>query len=363
MSLYPPDPWRALQLPRDASLEEVKAAYRRLAKRYHPDSAGESALPRFLAIQAAYESLTEGPYRLRLGTGRSPNGSGPRSRRPATNAGSTDARSEAHGAKTSGGTAAGARRGATGSGRASTPGSGPESRPGGSDRAYSTRRPNGNAERGAGHGSKGGRPRRRAKPGSTSYDEAAAEPFQPDWSGGSWYGESSGTYWTINPKEYADPRKHGPEYQARARRAAADRYSMPGERPEPNQPGDPEPRQDPVDAAPAGPSRPQGQGFSGAAVDWSAAYPSEGTADAWIGPDRGEPPGRQSTDEADALWSSPAGLIGLALVALVAVTIAMLAFDGAATGSARPSIVWVGSAALLVIMLVRVVVAARRGSH
>ena len=59
MSLYPPDPWRALQLPRDASLEEVKAAYRRLAKRYHPDSAGESALPRFLAIQAAYESLTE----------------------------------------------------------------------------------------------------------------------------------------------------------------------------------------------------------------------------------------------------------------------------------------------------------------
>ena len=29
-----------------------------------------------------------------------------------------------------------------------------------------------------------------------------------------------GTYWTINPREYADPRKHGPEYQARARRAA-----------------------------------------------------------------------------------------------------------------------------------------------
>ena len=29
----------------------------------------------------------------------------------------------------------------------------------------------------------------------------------------------SGTYWTINPREYADPRKHGPEYLARARRA------------------------------------------------------------------------------------------------------------------------------------------------
>jgi hypothetical protein len=31
----------------------------------------------------------------------------------------------------------------------------------------------------------------------------------------------SGTYWTVNPKEYADPRKHGPEYTARwAGRAA-----------------------------------------------------------------------------------------------------------------------------------------------
>ena len=59
---------------------------------------------------------------------------------------------------------------------------------------------------------------RRATPGSTSYDEAA-EPLDPDWDGGAWYGPSSGTYWTINPREYADPRKHGPEYQARARRA------------------------------------------------------------------------------------------------------------------------------------------------
>jgi hypothetical protein len=28
-----------------------------------------------------------------------------------------------------------------------------------------------------------------------------------------------GTYWTLNPREYADPRKHGPDYAARARRA------------------------------------------------------------------------------------------------------------------------------------------------
>src|SRR6266496_695814 len=69
----PVDPWRTLQVPHDASLDEVKAAYRKLAKLYHPDSAGEKAVPRFLAIQAAYEELTTGPGRLRLGAGsRSP---------------------------------------------------------------------------------------------------------------------------------------------------------------------------------------------------------------------------------------------------------------------------------------------------
>jgi hypothetical protein len=56
-------------------------------------------------------------------------------------------------------------------------------------------------------------------------------PFEPDWRGASWYGTTSGTYWTLNPKEYADPRKHGPEYQARARRAA--RPWPPGSAPNP----------------------------------------------------------------------------------------------------------------------------------
>ena len=62
----------------------------------------------------------------------------------------------------------------------------------------------------------------RARPGSTTYDGADPEAPEPAWQGASWYGESSGTYWRINPKEYADPRKHGPEYQARSRRVAAD---------------------------------------------------------------------------------------------------------------------------------------------
>ncbi|HEY4752503.1 MAG TPA: hypothetical protein VIH37_04400, partial [Candidatus Limnocylindrales bacterium] len=61
--------------------------------------------------------------------------------------------------------------------------------------------------------------RRTARPGSTTYDEAK-QPLDPSWAGGEWYGASSGRYWTINPREYADPRKHGPEYQERARRAA-----------------------------------------------------------------------------------------------------------------------------------------------
>ena len=64
---------------------------------------------------------------------------------------------------------------------------------------------------------------RKATPGSTTYDEAKETPLDPEWEGGAWYGPSSNTYWTINPREYADPRKHGPEYQARARRAAQER--------------------------------------------------------------------------------------------------------------------------------------------
>ena len=55
--------------------------------------------------------------------------------------------------------------------------------------------------------------------GSTSYDEAR-DPADATWSGASWYGPTSGEYWIVNPREYADPRKHGPGYQQRARRTA-----------------------------------------------------------------------------------------------------------------------------------------------
>ena len=59
---------------------------------------------------------------------------------------------------------------------------------------------------------------RTATVGSTSYDGADRESFDPAWEGATWYGAGSGTYWTLNPKEYADPRKHGPEYLARTKR-------------------------------------------------------------------------------------------------------------------------------------------------
>src|SRR3954451_855829 len=59
------DPFLTLGVPPGASLNEIKSAYRRLAKQYHPDAAGERALPRFLAIQAAYERRVDGEGRLR----------------------------------------------------------------------------------------------------------------------------------------------------------------------------------------------------------------------------------------------------------------------------------------------------------
>lgn len=60
-------PYETLELERDADEEQIKIAYRRLAKFYHPDvydgrgtlEEGETAEARFIKIQAAYELLID----------------------------------------------------------------------------------------------------------------------------------------------------------------------------------------------------------------------------------------------------------------------------------------------------------------
>jgi curved DNA-binding protein CbpA len=48
---------------------------------------------------------------------------------------------------------------------------------------------------------------------TTSYPQEIAD-FTP-WDGADWTGASSGLAWVPNPREYADPRRHGPTYRAR----------------------------------------------------------------------------------------------------------------------------------------------------
>jgi DnaJ like chaperone protein len=60
----PKDPYEVLQIPKEASQEEIKAAYKHLAGKYHPDKVlhlGEEfqslAEERFKEIQSAYQKL------------------------------------------------------------------------------------------------------------------------------------------------------------------------------------------------------------------------------------------------------------------------------------------------------------------
>jgi hypothetical protein len=51
------DPFAVLGVASDASAEEVAAAYRRLAKRWHPDRTGSDGAARMAEINAAYDLL------------------------------------------------------------------------------------------------------------------------------------------------------------------------------------------------------------------------------------------------------------------------------------------------------------------
>ena len=146
-----------LGLPVQPSAREVKIAFRRLAKSTHPDAIGGStATSKFARITEAYEvALAD----------------------------------------------------AIAAGRIGAPGRDlPPTRPAPAPRRAAPQpRPNESAQ-----------PTPSAHPGSTTYDGATEE--EPVWDGAAWVGADSGTYWTVNPREYADPRKHGPEYRARGKR-------------------------------------------------------------------------------------------------------------------------------------------------
>jgi len=150
--------WRVLGLPARPSALAVKVAFRRLAKSTHPDAigGGEATTLQFARITEAYDvALADAIAAGRLvGPGR---GQSPARPAPATR------------------------------------------------RAAQPPRPK-----------SGGQPTASARPGSTTYDGATEE--EPVWDGAAWVGADSGTYWTVNPREYADPRKHGPEYRARGKR-------------------------------------------------------------------------------------------------------------------------------------------------
>ena len=341
----PLDPWRTLELPRDATLEEVKAAYRRLAKRYHPDSAGEAALTRFLAVQAAYEALTEGPARLRPGiAARTPRPTARQTRAPGgpTARGSggapwSSSRTDAAGSRPVSGTRTGGR---------------------GSPGESASRR---------------GASRKRAKPGSTSYDDAQFEPFEPSWEGASWYGESSGTYWTLNPKEFADPRKHGPEYQARARSARAVRGRGPahGEVEGESGPDEESWTREPDVGTGAWPRRAGGatddddtagvpdEGWRspapGPAVGWTApGWSASGRAGSVEVPDPGSTtsPGRLA---ADGSWASRAAgeLVALALLALGVATLVSVILGSPAIVGLEPTVTVGGLASIVIALIVR----------
>jgi hypothetical protein len=70
------DPFSVLDLTPDATPEQAAAAYRRLAKEWHPDRAGVDAARRMAEINAAYDLLRSGDWQRRRNRGRGDRGGG-----------------------------------------------------------------------------------------------------------------------------------------------------------------------------------------------------------------------------------------------------------------------------------------------
>jgi hypothetical protein len=364
------DPYGVLGLEPGAPLAEVKRAYRRLAKSFHPDSAGEQAAPRFIAIQAAYEQIRTGRSgtagtRATSAAGAAPAaGAEPWRADPArARAARERARAGRSGAGQSGGAATSPGTSSSGprTGSANGPGS-----------AGTTGSAGGRSSTGTG-GATRRRGTRKATMGSTSYDEAR-DHVDATWSGASWYGPSTGEYWIVNPREYADPRKHGPGYQSRARRTQ-DPDATPPSVAGADDPdgGDARGRSQP-DARDGGPSvtssPPRARETPTAASRGprraNAAWSSVGSAGAAASageqraPDRTSPPGAGSLRWLGAPSDDPVRRFGLALVAWppIGLVTAMLIGNatgcttfGAACDGVEPMLPWLAQALILGLLL------------